>query len=406
MKIFGQDLFDFLKDRGLVYQATDLENVKKMLNGKTPVTFYLGIDPTAESLHVGHLCSLRTFSYLQKAGHHGILLLGGATGHIGDPTGRRDMRTMLSSDAIEANVKKIMAIVKRFVKTDGENPAIIVNNNDWMKNYSYIDFLRDVGTHFNVNVMLSTDACKTRLASGGLTFLEMGYPLIQAHDFEELFKKYGCTLEVGGSDQWANMVAGCDLIRKKYNKAVETLTTPLLLNSKGEKMGKTSGGAVWLSEDKMSVYDFYQYFMNVGDEDVKTLLRWFSDFSNAEIEKIMSGDIREAKRIMAFEVTKLVHGEEKAKGAQKTASEIFGGTGNSETMETKTIKAAKKEINVCDLLLEAGLVASKGEARRLIEQNGISLDDKKVSDINQIVPAKGEIVAKKGKKIFLKIKFN
>ncbi|MBQ7579056.1 MAG: tyrosine--tRNA ligase [Clostridia bacterium] len=406
MEIKREHLFEFLRDRGLIYQATDLENVKKILNSKTPVTFYLGIDPTASSLHIGHLCSLRTFSYLQKAGHHGILLLGGATGHIGDPTGRRDMRTMLSSDAIEGNVSAIMQTVKKFIKTDGDNPAIIVNNNDWMKNYSYIDFLRDVGTHFNVNVMLSTDACKTRLASGGLTFLEMGYSLVQAHDFEELYKKYGCTLEVGGSDQWANMVAGCDLIRKKYNKQVETLTTPLLLNSKGEKMGKTSGGAVWISEEKLSAYDFYQYFINTSDEDVKTLLRWFSDFSNEEIEKIMSGDIRQAKKIMAYEVTKLVHGEEKAKISEKTASELFSGNGNSENMESVSIKTAQKEINVCDLLLEARLVSSKGEARRLIEQNGISLDDKKVSDLNLMIKTDKDVVAKKGKKVYLKIKFN
>ena len=405
MKIYGQDLFEFLNDRGLVYQATDLENVKKMLDGNKPITFYLGIDPTASALHVGHLCSLRTFSYLQKAGHHGILLLGGATGHIGDPTGRRDMRSMLSSKEIEDNVTKIINIVKRFVKNDGENPAIIVNNNDWMKNYSYIDFLRDVGTHFNVNVMLSTDACKTRLASGGLTFLEMGYPLIQAHDFEELYKRYGCTLEVGGSDQWANMVAGCDLIRKKYNKTVETLTTPLLLNSKGEKMGKTTGGALWVKEDKVGVYDFYQYFMNVDDADVKTLLRWFSNYSNTEIDEIMSGDIREAKKVMAFEVTKLIHGEEKAKIARQTAQDIFSGKGASDNMETKVIKGAGQEINVCDLLLAAGLVASKGEARRLIEQNGISLDDNKVASVDMMVKTNKEIVAKKGKKVFLKIKF-
>ena len=406
MKIFGQNLFEFLNDRGLVYQSTNVENVKKMLNADKPITFYLGIDPTADALHIGHLCSLRTFKYLQDAGHHGILVVGGATAHIGDPTGRRDMRTMLSSQQIEKNVGEVINLAKKFIKTDGDNPAIILNNNDWMKNYSYIDFLRDVGTHFNVNVMLSTDACKTRLASGGLTFLEMGYSPIQAFDFETLYKKYNCTLQIGGSDQWANMVAGCDLIRKKYNKVVETLTTPLLLNSKGEKMGKTTGGALWVKEDRVGVYDFYQYFMNVDDADVKTLLRWFSNYSNTEIDEIMSGDIREAKKIMAFEVTKLIHGEEKAKIARQTAQDIFSGKGASDNMETKVIKGAPKEINICDLLLEAGLVASKGEARRLIEQNGISLDDKKVTDINQMVSAKGEIVAKKGKKVFLKIKFN
>ncbi|MCR5553833.1 MAG: tyrosine--tRNA ligase [bacterium] len=405
MKIHGQNLFDFLKDRGLIYQSTNMSEVEKMLNSNKPCTFYIGFDPTASALHIGHLCSLRTFKYLQEAGHRGILLIGGATGHIGDPTGRRDMRKMLTSNEIEANVKKIKELVKQFVKTDGDNPAIIVNNNDWMKNFSYIDFLRDVGTYFNVNVMLSTDACKERLASGGLTFLEMGYSLIQAHDFEQLFKDYGCSLQVGGSDQWANMVAGCDLIRKKYAKDVQTLTTPLLLNSKGEKMGKSTGGAIWLTEEKFSVYDFYQYFMNVDDSDVLTLLRWFSDYSNQEIEKIMAGDIRQAKKIMAFSITKLVHGEEKAKLAEKTASEIFSGNGASENMQTENVKISENAINICDLLTLVKLAPSKSEARRLVEQGGISVDKVKVVDPKVEIKASGEVIVQKGKKIFVKVVF-
>lgn len=404
MNIHGQKLFDFLKDRGLLYQSTNMDAVKEMLNSDKPCTFYLGIDPTADALHIGHLCSLRTFKYLQDAGHHGILIVGGATAHIGDPTGRRDIRAILTSEQIDKNIAQVVRLAKKFIKTEGENSAIILNNNDWMKGYDYISFMRDVGIHFNVNVMLSTDACKSRLASGGLTFLEMGYGLIQAHDFEHLHKEYGCNLQIGGSDQWANMVSGCDLIRKKYNEVVETLTTPLLLNSKGEKMGKTTGGALWVSEDKVGAYDFYQYFINTADEDVEKLLKWFSDYDNATIAKIMQGDIREAKKLMAYEVTKLIHGEENAKMAQKTAEEVFGGGLSSAAIPT--VKLDKKDkINVCDMLVLAKIVASKGEARRLIEQNGLSLGDEKVTDFNKEIAGHGEIVVHKGKKVHVKVVF-
>lgn len=406
MELHGQKLFEFLKDRGLLYQSTNLEAVEKILNSNTPCTFYLGIDPTADAIHIGHLCSLRTFKYLQDAGHHGILVIGGATAHIGDPTGRREMRSMITSEQIARNIEQIKNLCKKFIKTEGENSAIILNNNDWMKGYSYIDFMRDVGVHFNVNVMLNTDACKSRLASGGLTFLEMGYSLIQAYDFETLFKKYGCTLQIGGSDQWANMVAGADLIRKKYNRVVETLTTPLLLNSKGEKMGKTTGGALWVSEDKVGAYDFYQYFINVSDEDVEKLLKWFSDYDNATIAEIMKGDIREAKKIMAYEVTKLIHGEKNAKLAQQTAHEIFSGKGESENMAKVELIVNADKINVCSLLVEAKICQSKGEARRLIEQNGIAIGENKVKSIDEMIETKGEIIVHKGKKLHIKVIFN
>ena len=406
MELHGQKLFEFLKDRGLLYQSTNLEAVEKILNSETSCTFYLGIDPTADAIHIGHLCSLRTFKYLQDAGHHGILVIGGATAHIGDPTGRREMRSMITSEQITKNIEQIKTLCKKFIKTEGENAAIILNNNDWMQGYSYIDFMRDVGVHFNVNVMLNTDACKSRLASGGLTFLEMGYSLIQAYDFETLYKKYNCTLQIGGSDQWANMVAGCDLIRKKYNSIVETLTTPLLLNSKGEKMGKTTGGALWVSEDKVGAYDFYQYFINVSDEDVEKLLKWFSDYDNATIAQIMHGDIREAKKIMAFEVTKLIHGEKNAKIAQQTAQEIFSGKGESENMAKVLLDAKSDKINICTLLVDAKICQSKGEARRLIEQNGIAIGENKVKSIDQMIETKGEIIVHKGKKSHIKVVFN
>ena len=406
MKIHGQKVFDFLKGRGLVYQSTNAKEVEKILNSDKPCTFYLGIDPTADSIHIGHLCSLRIFRFLQEAGHHGILVVGGATAHIGDPTGRRDIRAVLTSEQIEKNVNEVINIAKKFIKTDGDNPALILNNNDWMKNFSYIEFMREVGIHFNVSVMLSTDACKSRMANGGLTFLEMGYSPIQAFDFEFLHNNYGCNLQVGGSDQWANMVAGCDLIKKKHNHEVQTLTTPLLLNSKGEKMGKTTGGALWVKEDKVSVYDFYQYFINVSDDDVLKLLNWFSDFDNAQINQIMAGDIREAKKIMAFEVTKLIHGEKAAKLAQETARQIFEGAGQSENMKTNTIFVdGQNEINILDVLVLAQLCPSKSEARRLVEQGGISVDSTKIADSKIMLKAEGEIVIAKGKKVREKVVF-
>jgi len=404
MKINGMGLYEFLKTRGLIYQTTNEEQLKNLLDGE-PTTFYLGIDPTADSLHLGHLCSLRTFRYLQEAGHKGILVVGGATAQVGDPSGRQDMRTMLNKKSVEDNVNQVIKFSKKFIRTDNENPAIIVSNNDWMSKYSYVDFLRDVGTYFSVNVMLSAEAYKKRLASGGLTFLEMGYMPIQAHDFEHLNNEYNCVLQIGGSDQWGNMCAGVELVRRKSGKSLNVMTTPLLLNSQGEKMGKTSGGALWVDEGKVGVYDFYQYFINVDDRDVEKLLCWFSDFSIAQIKNLVSGDIRVAKRVMAFEVTKLVHGEDAAKLAQKTADEIFSGKGNSENMNTFEVDSnlLKNGVNICELLVITGLTKSKGEGRRLIEQGGIFVDDNKVDDFAQLIKADKEVVIRKGKKVFLKV---
>ena len=406
MKFHGIELYDFLKKRGLIYQTTDEEKLKSLLNGK-PITFYLGIDPTADAIHMGHLCSLRTFRFLQEAGHHGILVIGGATAQIGDPSGRSDMRVMLDKERIEKNLDNIKNLSKKFIKTDGDNPALIVSNADWMKKYSYVDFLRDVGTYFNINVMLSAEAYKKRLASGGLTFLEMGYMPIQAYDFEYLNEKYGCVLQVGGSDQWGNMVAGVELARKKNNVTLDVMTTPLLLNSKGEKMGKTSGGALWVDEGKTSVYDFYQYFMNIDDADVGTVLRWFSDMPIEEINELCKKDIREAKKQMAFVVTSLIHGEENAHIAQKTAEEIFSGSGSSENMKTVNLngKDYPNGIGVLELSTKAGITASNGEARRLIAQGGISVNEQKIEDPNMIIDAKGEVVLKKGKKVHIKVVF-
>lgn len=406
MKIHGMELYDFLKGRGLLYQTTDEKKLKELLNGE-PMTFYLGIDPTADAIHMGHLCSLRTFRFLQEAGHHGILVIGGATAQIGDPSGRTDMRTMIDKKKVESNLANIKKLATKFIKTDGENPAKIVSNAEWMDKYSYVDFLRDVGTYFNVNVMLSAEAYKKRLATGGLTFLEMGYMPIQAFDFEYLNEKYGCVLQVGGSDQWGNMCAGVELMRKKKNISIDVMTTPLLLNSKGEKMGKTSGGALWVDEGKTSVYDFYQYFMNVDDQDVATVLRWFSDMPTDEIKKVCEKDIREAKKLMAFTVTSLIHGEENARVAQKTAEEIFSGKGESENMKTVELSASENAggIGVLSLMTTIGITASNGEARRLIAQGGLSINDQKIEDPNMTINAEGSIVVKKGKKIHLKVVF-
>lgn len=406
MKIHGMELYDFLKGRGLLYQTTDEKKLKELLNGE-PITFYLGIDPTADAIHMGHLCSLRTFRFLQEAGHHGILVIGGATAQIGDPSGRTDMRTMIDKKKVESNLANIKKLATKFIKTDGENPAKIVSNAEWMDKYSYVDFLRDVGTYFNVNVMLSAEAYKKRLATGGLTFLEMGYMPIQAFDFEYLNEKYGCVLQVGGSDQWGNMCAGVELMRKKKNISIDVMTTPLLLNSKGEKMGKTSGGALWVDEGKTSVYDFYQYFMNVDDQDVATVLRWFSDMPTDEIKKVCEKDIREAKKLMAFTVTSLIHGEENARVAQKTAEEIFSGKGESENMKTVELSVSENAggIGVLSLMTTIGITASNGEARRLIAQGGLSINDQKIEDPNMTINAEGSIVVKKGKKIHLKVVF-
>ncbi len=404
MKLQGLELYDFLLERGLIYQTTDQNKLKSLLNGK-PITFYLGIDPTADSLHIGHLCSLRTFRFLQEAGHKGILVIGGATAQIGDPSGRSDMREMISSEKVAQNLEQIKTFAKKFIKTDGEAPAVIVSNNDWMKNYTYVDFLRDVGTYFNINVMLSAEAYKKRLENGGLTFLELGYMPIQAYDFEYLNEKYGCVLQIGGSDQWGNMVAGTQLIRRKKNISLDVMTTPLLLNSKGEKMGKTSGGALWVDNSKTSVYDFYQYWMNVDDQDVAVVLKWFSDLSVKEIENECKTDIRKAKKLMAYAVTKLIHGEEQAKIAQATAEEIFSGKGSSQNMNSVKIdrNVLASGIGVLDLMTKIGITASNGEARRLIAQGGLSIDDKKITDANMIVISSEPIIVKKGKKVHLKV---
>ncbi len=407
--------FDVLKERGYVYQATNEEKIKEMLNGGEPKTFYLGIDPTADSLHIGHFFALTMVRRLQKMGHHPIIVIGGATALIGDPTGKKDMRKMLTKEQVAHNKAEVKELVKRFVEVDGENPALILDNAEWINPESYIDFMRNIGVHFNVNKMLATDCYKNRLEQGGLTFLEMGYMLMQAYDFVYLNEKYGCTLEIGGSDQWANMVAGVELARKmdfaneKEDRGLQTLTCPLLVKADGEKMGKTASGTLWVSREKTTVYDFYQMFRNSFDEDVERLLSFFSDYEIEDIKRMCKEDIRSAKKLMAFEVTKLVHGEEEALKVKKASEDIFYGKGTSVEMPNYTIDFSeiKPGIDLADLMVKIQMAKSKSEVRRLLEQGGIYLNEKRVDDNPKIVTESdivdNEMVLRRGKKNYMKV---
>lgn len=410
-----KDLFSFLKERGYVKDLTHEKEIIDLVNGE-PFTFYLGIDPTADSLHIGHFFALTLFRWLQDYGHHGIILIGGATALIGDPTGKSDMRKMLTKDEVKHNKDEVKELVKRFVRTDGDNPAIIVDNADWICNKTYVDFMRDIGVHFNVNNMLSSDCYKKRLENGGLTFLEMGYMLMQAFDFVHLNKEFGCKLQIGGSDQWGNILAGADLSRKigfSEGKKIDPLfgwTCPLLIKADGEKMGKTSSGTLWVSREKTTVFDFYQTWINSFDEDVPRSLAFFTRLPMDEIDRICKEDIREAKKLLAFEVTKLVHGEEEALKARQTAEDLFTGKGISDNMPTTNINESILDINILDLLVKVGIVTSKSEGRRLIEQNGISINKEKENNIDRIITKDdfkdGFIIIQKGKKVFLKIKLD
>ena len=403
----NMNCFETLKERGYIYQLTHEEEIKKILNGE-PITFYLGIDPTADSLHIGHFFALTMARLLQDFGHKAIILVGGATALIGDPTGKSDMRKMLTKESVEKNKKEVKDLIKRFVK---EN-TLIVDNADWFNGLDYIDFMREVGIHFNINKMLATDCYKNRLEQGGLTFLEMGYMLMQAYDFTYLNKKNNCILQIGGSDQWANILAGVELSRKLNNQNnVESnnlfgMTCPLLVKADGEKMGKTSSGTLWVSRDKTDSYDFYQAFVNSFDEDVERLLSFFTRIEIGEIKKLCNKDIVSAKKIMAYEVTALVHGEEEALKVKQIAEDIFNGSGISENMPSKELNIIE-DINVLDLLVLTDLVSSKGEARRLIEQNGISINREKIVSDKILITKdnfiKGSLIIQKGKKVFLKV---
>lgn len=407
-KIDRSKLFETLEERGYVYQMSNKDNVRKIVNGK-PTTVYVGIDPTADSLHIGHFFSLMMIKYFQDAGHHVIVLIGGATAMVGDPSGRTDLRKMLTQEQVQHNLNEVKTLVKRFVDTKGDNPARIVSNDEWFRGYDYVSFMRDVGAYFNVNKMLANEAYARRLEQGGLTFLEMGYMLMQAYDFVYLNKKYGCNLQIGGSDQWGNMTAGTELSRKMAfadgkTHELECLTCPLLTNSEGQKMGKTAKGALWVAREKTSIYDFYQYFYNVPDKDVEMLLRLFTRIPLDEISALVKGDIIQAKRRMAFEITKLVHGEEEAQKAQTMALNLFSQGGD----DAPIVEVKKEElpIGICDLLVKCNLAPSKSEGRRLIQGGAISFKNEKVSDFALSISAAdiGDgALLKKGKKNFIKI---
>lgn len=407
-------LFDILKERGYVKDLTHEKEIIDLINGE-PFTFYLGIDPTADSLHIGHFFALTMFRWLQDFGHRGIILIGGATALVGDPTGKSDMRKMLTKEEVLHNKTEVKELVKRFVKTDGDNPAIIVDNADWICDKTYVDFMRDIGVHFNVNNMLSAECYKKRLEQGGLTFLEMGYMLMQAFDFVHLNKEFDCKLQIGGSDQWGNILAGVDLSRKigfSEGKKIDPLfgfVCPLLLKADGEKMGKTATGTLWVSREKTSAFDFFQAWINSFDEDVERSLAFFTRMEMDDIKKICNEDIREAKKLLAFEVTKLVHGEEDAEKAKQAAEEIFSGNGISENMPTITLSKDKLNNSILDILVETNIASSKSEARRLVEQNGISINSVKENNVNKIITnndlSDNSLIIQKGKKVFIKVIF-
>ena len=398
------NVFDTLKERGFIAQCTNEKELRELFD-KERVTFYIGFDPTADSLHAGHFIALMAMAHMQRAGHRPICLVGGGTGTVGDPTGRTDMRKMLTDEDIEHNCECFKKQIARFIDfSDGK--AIMVNNGDWLRKLNYIDLLRDVGACFTVNRMLAAECYKQRWEKG-LTFLEFNYMVMQAYDFLELNRRYGCRLEMGGDDQWSNIIAGVELNRRKNNVAVYGLTNKLLTKSDGKKMGKTAGGALWLDAEKTSPYEFYQYWRNVDDADVEKCLSLLTFLPMEEVHRLSSLEgsaINEAKTVLAYEVTKIVHGEEEANKAKKAAEALFGGAGSTQDMPTVAAETGKK---LLDVLTAGKVFASKSEGRRLIQQNGLSLNDAKVTDVDYILQDSdfkdGEAIVKKGKKKYFKL---
>ena len=411
-EIKDKNIYEVLKERDLIKQITFEDEFKDLVKTKK-THVYLGIDPTADSIHIGHFIPLMMMSYFQKCGHTPIILIGGGTAFIGDPSGKTDMRQMLTSEQISKNVDNIKKQISKFVSFEGENAAIIVNNAEWILNLNYMEFIRTYGIHFNVNKMLDAECFKQRMEKG-LTFFELNYMLMQSHDFLQLFQKYGCNIEIGGDDQWSNMIAGVDLIRKIHKNGSFCVTCPLLLNSEGKKMGKTVSGALWLDANKTTPYEFYQYWRNIKDTEVYDVLRMLTYLPMDEVNrlaKLEGNQINDAKKIAAYEITKLIHGEDEAKKAQKTSEELFENQNSIDSMPTiKLSKDSLNEdgnINLVDAIVNAGIEASKGKSKILIEQGGISVDDKKITDTKYVIPMstlnKGYFILKKGKKIFIKV---
>ena len=403
-------IYDELVARGLIAQVTDEDEIRDLVNNGKAV-FYIGFDPTADSLHVGHFMALCLMKRLQMAGNKPIVLIGGGTAMIGDPSGRSDMRQMMTKETIEHNCNCFKKQMSKFIDfSDGK--ALMVNNADWLLNLNYVELLRDVGACFSVNRMLTAECYKQRMEKG-LSFLEFNYMIMQSYDFLELYKRYGCNMQFGGDDQWSNMLGGTELIRKKLSKDAYAMTITLLLNSEGKKMGKTQKGAVWLDPEKTSPYEFYQYWRNVADADVLKCIRMLTFLTLEEIDKMDSWEgsqLNTAKEILAFELTKLVHGEEEATKAQQAAKALFSNGGNTENMPTTELSDddfTDGEISVVDVMLKAGIIKSKGEGRRLVEQGGVSVDDEKISGTAYTLKIsdfeKGHVILKKGKKVFHKI---
>ena len=402
-------IYDELVARGLIAQVTDENEIKELVNnGKA--TFYIGFDPTADSLHVGHFMALCLMKRLQMAGNKPIALIGGGTAMIGDPSGRTDMRSMMTKETIQHNCECFKKQMERFIEF-GEGKAEMVNNADWLLDLNYVEVLREVGACFSVNNMLRAECYKQRMEKG-LSFLEFNYMIMQSYDFYRLFQTHGCNLQFGGNDQWSNMLGGTELIRRKLGKDAHAMTITLLLNSEGKKMGKTASGAVWLDPNKTSPFDFYQYWRNVGDADVLKCIRMLTFLPLEQIDEMdkwEGAQLNKAKEILAYELTKLVHGEDEAAKAQEAAHALFS-AGNSANMPTATITAddfTDGNIDILTLLVKTGLVPSKSEARRAIEQGGVSVDGEKVTAIDLTITKdsfkEGRIVIKKGKKSFLKI---
>ena len=402
-------VFEDLKARGLLAQLTDEEEIKELINnGKA--TFYIGFDPTADSLHVGHFMALCLMKRLQMAGNRPIALIGGGTGMIGDPSGRSDLRTMMTTEMIDHNCECFKKQMSRFIEF-GEGKALMVNNADWLRDLNYIEFIRDIGVHFSVNRMLTAECYKQRMEKG-LSFLEFNYMLMQSYDFLALYERYGCNMQFGGDDQWSNMLGGTELIRRKLGKDAYAMTITLLINSEGKKMGKTQKGAVWLDPNKTSPFEFYQYWRNIDDADVIKCLKMLTFLpleQILEMEKWEGADLNKAKEILGFELTKLVHGEEEATKAMESAKSLFAG-GSNENMPTTEITEADLldgKIDLIGILVKAGLVPTRSEGRRAIEQGGVTVNDDKITDIKKAYTldeiADKDFIVRRGKKNYKKI---
>lgn len=403
-------VFDTLKERGLIAQLTHEEQIKEILE-KEKITFYIGFDPTADSLHVGHFLQMMVMSHMQRAGHRPIAIIGGGTTMVGDPTGKTDMRKMMTQEEIQRNADVFKKQLSKFIDFS-EGKALMINNGDWLLKLNYVQFLREIGVHFSVNRMLTFECFKSRLEGKGLTFIEFNYMLMQSYDFLKLFQDHHCTFQLGGDDQWANILGGIDLIRKVEGKDAYGMTFTLLTTSEGKKMGKTEKGALWLDPEKTPPYEFYQYWRNVQDSDVINCLKLITFVPMNEIEELSTlkdAQINEAKKKLAFEVTKLVHGEEEAVKAQQAAEALFGSGGSREDMPTTELTSVElgAGMNILDLMIRAKLIPSKGEGRRLVEQGGVFVNNGKVEDFSHMITSGdfegNELIIKKGKKVYHRV---